>query len=285
MTAIDGTEFEAERPRLTAIAARILGASAEADDVVQEAWLRLSRTEAVDDPPVWLTTVVTRMCLDQLRRRRARSVFEAEAPAAPDPVDPEADALLAARVGGAMQIVLEALAPAERAALVLRDVFGYPFDQISDVLGRSETAVRKLASRARRKVRGAPETVDEHAARAESRDVVDAFLAAARGGEMRTLLDLLAPDAIMQADLVGQRMGAEPLYDGAAAVATRFQGGAQGARPASIDGDPGLVWMVGGEVKVAFTFQIDGSLVREIELIADPEVLATMDVVLSGSES
>lgn len=278
---MDEAVFEAERPRLTAIATRILGANAEADDVVQEAWLRLARVDAVDDPPAWLTTVVTRLCLDLLRRQQTRSSFEAEAPAGVEPGDPEADALLADQVGAAMQVVLDALAPGERAAFVLHDVFGYPFEQISAVLGRSETAVRKLASRARGKVRGAPDPAEEHAARAESRDTVEAFRAAARGGELASLLDLLAPDAIMHVDLVGRRMGAAPVYQGAAMVAGRFSGGAQGARPVSIDGEPGLAWMVGGELKVAFAFHVDSGLVREIELIADPDVLATLSVVPS----
>ena len=182
------------------------------------------RTDDVDDLPAWLTTVVTRLCLDHLRKRRTRSEAEAGAPADPAPVDPEADALLAERMGGAMQVVLDALAPAERAAFVLHDVFGYPFDEISAILGRSGTAVRQLASRARRKVQGAPEPVAAQAARAESRRVVGAFLAAARGGDLATLLSLLAPDAVMRADLVGQRMGTDPVYDGAAAVAARFNG-------------------------------------------------------------
>src|ERR1700686_4032444 len=196
------TDFDAQRPRLTAIAIRILGSKADADDVLQETWLRLSRTDDIDDLPAWLTPVVTRLCLDQLRKRRTRSVAEAVAPADLAPVDPEADALLAEKMGGAMQVVLDALAPAERAAFVLHDVFGYPFDQISAVMGRSGTAVRQLASRARRKVQGTPEPV---AAQAESRRVVDAFIAAARGGDLATLLLLLAPDAVMRADLVGQR--------------------------------------------------------------------------------
>ena len=280
MTTVDVTDFDAQRPRLTAIASRILGSEADADDVVQEAWLRLSRTDDVDDLPAWLTTVVTRLCLDHLRKRRSRS--EAEAPADPVPVDPEADALLAERMGGAMQIVLDALAPAERAAFVLHDVFGYPFDEISAVMGRSGTAVRQLASRARRKVQGAPEPVAAQAARAESRRVVDAFLAAARGGDLEALLLLLAPDAVMRADLVGQRMGTDPVYDGAAAVAARFNG-AKGAVPVTIDGDLGAAWILAGKVKVAFAFQVEEGLVREIELIADPDVLATLEVVWRGA--
>jgi len=282
---MDATAFEAERPRLTAIVARILEAHAEADDVVQEAWLRLVRTSTIDDPPAWLTTVVTRICLDRLRKQQTRVTAEARAPFDPGLIDPEADALLADRVGGAMQIVLDTLNPPERAALVLYDVFGFPYDQISSVLGRSETAVRKLASRARQKVRGSAPSDQENAERAESRIVVDAFLAAARGAELSTLLSLLAPDVVMQADLVGCRMGAQPVYDGAVAVAARFYGGASGAGSACIDGDPGLAWIVGGETKVAFAFQIEDGLVHEIELIADPEVLAIMSVVPAGRES
>lgn len=278
MTSMDVSDFEAERPRLTAIATRILGSAADADDVVQEAWLRLSGTDDVDDPPAWLTTVVTRLCLDHLRKRRTRSQAEAEAPADATPVDPEADALLAERVGGAMQVVLDALAPAERAAFVLHDVFGYPFDEISAVLGRSGTAVRQLASRARRKVQGAPEPAAEQAARVESHHVIDAFLTAARGGELATLLSLLAPDAVMRADLVGRTMGTEALYNGAAAVAARFNG-AKGATPVAIDGDPGAAWIMHRNVKVAFAFHVEVGKVCEIELIADPDVLATMDIV------
>ena len=217
------TAFEVERPRLTAIAVRILGSETDADDVLQEAWLRLARTDGVDELPAWLTTVVTRLCLDQLRKRRTRSTAEAGAGETerPTPVDPEADALLAEKMGDAMQVVLDTLAPAERAAFVLHDVFGYPFDEVSAVMGRSGTAVRQLASRARRKVQGVPEPVAEQAARAESRRVVDAFLTAARGGDLTILLSLLAPDAVMRADLVGQTMGSDPSYNGADAVAGR----------------------------------------------------------------
>lgn len=287
---LNETDFETERPRLTAIATRILGSPADADDVLQEAWLRLDRTADVDDLPAWLTTVVTRLCLDHLRKRRTRSEAEAalaeaaltEAiPADAALLDPEADVLLAEQVSGAMDVVLDALAPAERAAFVLHDVFGYPFEEVGAVLGRSATAVRQLASRARRKVQGSPEPATERleqAERAQNRQVVDAFLTAARGGELATLLSLLAPDAVMRADLVGQRMRAAPVYDGAAAVADRFNG-AQGASPVLIDGDLGGAWIHNERVMVAFVFQVESGRVSEIELIADPEVLATMDVI------
>jgi RNA polymerase sigma factor (sigma-70 family) len=284
VTTLQVTEFAAERPRLTAIAIRILGSEADADDVLQEAWLRLARTDGIDDLPAWLTTVVTRLCLDQLRKRRTRSVNDAEVPTDPAPLDPEADALLAERTGDALQVVLDTLAPAERAAFVLHDVFGYSFDEISAVLGRSSTAVRQLASRARRKVQGRPETTASQAARAESHRVVDAFLAAARGGDLDTLLSLLAPDSFMRADLAGQKIGTDPRYDGAAAVAARFNG-VRGAAPVTIDGDLGAAWVQAGSTKVAFVFHVEASLVREVELIADPEVLATMDIARVRAKS
>lgn len=273
----DLNEFEAERSRVLAIATRILGSPTEADDVLQEAYLRFTRTNDIDDLPAWLTTVVTRLCLDHLRKRNTRSEYEAQAPEDVVPADPEHDALLAERVGGAMEVVLDTLAPAERAAFVLHDVFGYSFDEISQVLGRSGTAVRQLASRARRKVQDLPEPAVERTARAESQRVVDAFLAAARGGDLATLLTLLAPDVVMRADAAAHAMGTNPVYDGAAAVAERLNG-AKGALPAAIDGERGAAWIAAGEVKVAFVFHVADGLVREVELIADPEVLATMDI-------
>lgn len=275
---MDVSEFAAERARLTTIATRILGSAADADDVVQEAWLRLSRAGDIDELPAWLTTVVTRLCLDQLRRRRTRELAEAEATSLAAPADPESDAALADRVGDAMQVVLDTLNPAERAAFVLHDVFGYSFDEIAAVLGRSGTAVRQLASRARRKVQGVPEPAEAPAERAESQRVVDAFLTAARGGDLPALLSLLAPDAVIRADLAGQAMGTDAAYEGAAAVAARFNG-ARGAMPVTIDGELGAAWLHRGVIKVAFVFHVGAGVVREIELIADPDVLTTMEVI------
>ncbi len=288
---MDVAEFEAQRARLTGIAGRILGAGGGAEDVVQEAWLRLygtagtSRSDAeIDDPPAWLTTVVTRLCLDQLRRRRTRGEVELDqgssltSSAGSDlGRDLEADVVLAEQVGAAMQVVVESLAPAERAAFVLHDVFGYPFGEIGPILGRSETAVRQLASRGRRKVQGRPETVSERTVRANNTRVVEAFLDAAHGGELARLMTLLAPDVVMRADLVGQRTGADPVYDGSAAVAARFNG-SKGALAASVDGDLGAAWFMAKEVKVAFAFHLSQGLISEIELIADPDVLVGMDV-------
>jgi RNA polymerase sigma-70 factor (ECF subfamily) len=272
------SEFEAERPRLTGLANRILGLRADADDVLQEAWLRFSRTDDIDNLPAWLTTVVTRLCLDHLRKHRTRSQAEATPPGDIKPVDLEADALFAERLSDAMQVVLDTLAPAERAAFVLHDVFGYPFDEISAIMGRSSTAVRQLASRARRKVQGAPDPNTSQDIREQSERVVTAFLRAARGGDLATLLTLLAPDAVMRADLAAQEMGTNPVYDGASAVAGRFNG-TRGAVPVTIDGDLGAAWIHAGSVKVAFVFHVAAGQVHEVELMADPDVLTTLDVI------
>lgn len=273
-------EFESERSRLTSIAGRILGSHRDADDVVQEAWLRLARAESVDDPPAWLTTVVTRLSIDRLRKERTRTTAETAGRVTTDtaPDDPEADALLANDIGAAMQVVVDALVPAERAAFVLHDVFSYPFAEVAAILGRSDAAVRQLASRARRKLQGAADSTSDRAA-ADDRDrIVDSFLAAARGAAMADLLALVAPDAVMRADLVAQRMGSERAYEGAAAVAARFHG-TKGATPVMIDGELGAAWLVNDTAKVAFLFHVDDGLVRAVELIADPDVLATMEIV------
>ncbi|MBV9820350.1 MAG: sigma-70 family RNA polymerase sigma factor [Solirubrobacterales bacterium] len=274
-------EFEAERPRLMSIAARIVGSSVDAEDVLQEAWLRLSVTEEVEDLPAWLTTVTTRLCLDHLRRRRTRATVETDVAAEVASIeparDPETDALVAERVGDALQVVLDALAPGERVAFVLHDVFGFRFEEISSVLGRSSVAVRQMASRARRKVQGLPETTVEREARAQSDHIVQAFLKAAHGGDLPALLTLLAPNAIMRSDPTGQSLGAIPVYEGAAAVATRFDG-AQGASAVTIDGRSAGAWIVRGLIKVAFVFRVEAGLIQEIELIADPEVIAILDV-------
>jgi RNA polymerase sigma factor (sigma-70 family) len=282
---MDLADFDSERPRLTTLAIRILGSKADADDVLQDAWLRFSRAEAVDDLPAWLTTVVTRLCLDQLRRRGVRSEFEATAPVDPDQRNPEEDALLADITGDALQVVVDALAPAERAAFVLHDVFGYHFDEVGAIMGRSTTAVRQLASRARRKVRGVDESAASKSTRAEHQQVVSAFLTAARGGDLKALLSLLAPDAIMRADPAGQALGSEEAYRGADAIAARFNG-TRGAVSVTIDDDPGAAWIQAGSTRVAFAFHLDeAGLVHEIELIADPDVLTTMTIVRQRTRS
>ena len=270
-------EFEEQRPRLTAIATRILGSVADAQDIVQEAWLKYSLAPAIDVAPAWLTTVVTRLCLDHLRRRgstpRDRDVTNIEGAMG----DPATDVLLAEQVGEAISIVLDVLSPAERVAFIMHDVFAFSFEEIGVAMGRSPTAVRQLASRARRKFSGQEETEASRAKTADDARVVDAFVAAAHGGDLSALLALLAPGAVMHADLVAQSMGTAPLYDGVRAVAERFQG-SRGAMPAMIDGQLGAAWYHAGSLKVAFVFHVEADLIGEVELIADPDVLATLAV-------
>jgi RNA polymerase sigma-70 factor, ECF subfamily len=275
-------DFEAERPRLRAIAVRMLGSTAEADDVVQEAWLRLARTPDVDSPPAWLTTVVSRLCLDQLRSRKRVEPYDADGVLPETPADPGAGpedvALLADQVGAALLIVLETLSPAERVAFVLHDLFAVPFDDVAGVLGRSPAAVRQLASRGRRAVAGG-DVVTE---RRTHREVVDAFLEAARGGDLGRLLSLLAPDAIMHADAAGITMGTEAVYAGADAVAARFNG-VRGAAPVTIDGWAAAAWVHHRDVKVAFLFTVADGVITGVDLVADPDVLGRMDVELAGN--
>src|SRR2546425_4072347 len=246
--------FEAHRSHLRSVAYRMLGSAGEADDAVQEAWIRLSRSGAADVENLggWLTTVVSRVCLDMLRSRTARReepldppVHEATpGPGLPDGIDPEQEALLADSVGPALLVVLETLAPAERLAFVLHDMFAVPFDEIATIVGRSPAAARQLASRARRRVQGATAPdVD----RARQRAVVDAFLAASRGGDFAALLAVLDPDVVLRADPTAGRMGATAEGRGAKAVAQAFKGRAQAAQPALVNGAAGLVWVAGGE--------------------------------------
>ncbi|HEU0073306.1 MAG TPA: sigma-70 family RNA polymerase sigma factor [Dehalococcoidia bacterium] len=278
--------FEADRKRLQAVAYRLLGSASEADDAVQEAWLRLSRsdTSEVENLSGWLTTVVARVSLDMLRSRRSRR----EEPLAldgefiPDSADPEREAVLAESVGMAMLVVLEHLAPAERVAFVLHDVFGVPFEEIAGIVGRSPAATRQLASRGRRRVQGASE--DGRAADvARQRDIVEAFFRASRAGDLQALLAVLAPDVVLRPDAEALRMGARNGWiasdlHGAEAVATRFAGQAQGAQPALIDGLPGGVWAAGGRPIVVFGFTIRNGRVAEIELAADVERLSRLKI-------
>ncbi len=264
--------FETHRAHLRAVAYRILGSADEADDAVQEAWIRLSRADAgrVDNLAGWLTTVVARVCLDMLRSRKSRR----EEPLSLHHVagnDPEHEVLLADSVGLAMLVVLETLAPAERVAFVLHDLFGLPFDEIAPIVGRTPSAARQLASRGRRRVRGAdPATGDLTL----HREIVDAFLAASRGGDFEGLLAMLDPDVVVRADEAAVKLGAEREVRGAAAAARTFAGRARAAQPALVNGVPGLLWSHGSSPRVAFAFTIRGGTVTAIELIADPARLA-----------
>jgi RNA polymerase sigma factor (sigma-70 family) len=279
-------QFEASRPRLRAVAYRMLGSHAEADDAVQEAWLRLARDDRSDVANLggWLTTVVSRVCLDRLRSRKSRREDPAGAqPPEPDrwadrDDDPEHQALTADSVGAALLVVLDLLAPAERVAFVLHDVFAVPFDEIADIVGRSPEATRQLASRARRRVRGTAGAPEVDLVR--QREVVDAFLAAARGGDFEGLLSLLDPNVVLRPDAAALRMGALGETEGAAEVAAALSGGAKVARVALIDGLAGLAWAPGGRTRSAIAFTIVDGKILEINVTGDPERLEQLDIVL-----
>lgn len=275
--------FEANRTHLRAVAYRMLGSLSEADDAVQDAWLRLSRsgTSGVENLGGWLTTVVARVCLDMLRSRKSRREEHLGAHLAEpivsreDGIDPEHEALQADAVGLALLVVLETLAPAERVAFVLHDMFDLPFDEIAPIVGRSPAAARQLASRARRRVQGA--TIPD-AALTRQREVVDAFLAASRGGDFDALLAVLDPDVVLRADRTAVQMGASREVRGATAVAGTFSGRARVAQPALVNGAVGAVWAPGGRPRVVFGFTIRRGTIVEIDLVADPERLRQLDL-------
>ncbi len=271
--------FEADRARLTAVAYRLLGSAAEADDAVQEAWLRLSRSDAddIDNLTAWLTTVVGRICLDMLRSRRTRSEAPLEATGSLEADDdPEREAMLADSVGLALLVVLDTLNPAERLSFVLHDMFAVPFEDIAPIVGRTPEATRQLASRARRRVQGEPLP---EADVARQKEVVGAFLAASRAGEFEALLSLLDPDVMMRADAVAAGMGGSSQTRGASAVASFFNGRAQAARPVLIGGVPGLGVFLRDKLTIVLVFTVDGGTVTDIEAIADPATIAELGVL------
>jgi RNA polymerase sigma-70 factor (ECF subfamily) len=273
--------FEELRPHLRRVAYRMLGSLTEADDAVQETWLRASRAGAhdVDNLGGWLTTITSRVCLDLLRARGARREQPLEPglgePAAAGVPDPEHEAVLADSVGLAMMVVLDRLDPAERLAFVLHDMFALPFDDIAAIVDRTPAATRQLASRARRRVQGAGLSPEADLSR--KRRVVDAFLAASRGGDFEALLALLDPDVVLRADATVVKFGAEAVVRGPAAVAQTFSGRAQGAQLATFDGTLGLVWAMEGKPRVVFDFTVEDDLVVGIELVGDPEWLGQLD--------
>jgi RNA polymerase sigma factor (sigma-70 family) len=280
--------FEAERPHLRAVAYRVLGSLSEADDAVQECWLHLSRsdTSGVENLGAWLTTVVARVCLDMLRSRESRREEPLGAHVT-DPIvsreggiDPEQEALLADSVGLALLVVLDTLSPAERLAFVLHDVFAVPFDEIAPIVGRSETAARQLASRARRRVRGAATIPDTDFTR--QREVVDAFLAASREGRFDVLLAVLDPDVVLRADRGAVQAGASREVRGALAVAKQFSGRARFAQLALVNGAVGAVWAPGGRPRVVFGFTITRGKIVAIDLLADPERLRQLRLSVLG---
>ena len=275
-------QFEAQRTRLRAVAYRMLGSLSEADDAVQEAWLRLSRSDAdaIENLDAWLTTVVARVSLNMLRARKTRreEPLEGKLPEPildrADGINPEHEALLADSVGLALLVVLETLTPAERLAFVLHDMFAVPFDEIAPIVGRSAEAARQLASRARRRVRGGATTSAPDLAR--QRDVVDAFLAALRGGDFEGLLAVLDPDLVVRADLAGPSE-----VRGAAAWAKQavaFGHLAKAVRPALVNGGVGLVMAHRGRLSRALTFTIANGKITEIEVLGDPARLGELEV-------
>jgi len=278
--------FEAERPRLRAVAYRLLGSASEAEDAVQEAWLRLNRSDTSDIENLsgWLTTVTARVCLDMLRarQRRGEEPLAPDDEVIPDAADPEREAMLADSVGLAMLAVLQRLSPAERVAFVLHDVFGVPFDDIAGIVGRTPAAARQLASRGRRRVQGLSES-DQAADAARKREVIEAFFRASRDGDLGALLAVLDPEVALRADQTALQMGARTGWlpgelRGAQAVAEQFSGRAQAARLALINGVPGAVWAPGGTPRVVFGFTVRDGKVAEIELAADPEFINRLEI-------
>jgi RNA polymerase sigma factor (sigma-70 family) len=282
-------QFERHRPHLRAVAYRMLGSLSEADDAVQEAWLRLSRSDGreIENLGGWLTTVVARLCLNALRSRRTRreDPLELHMPdpvvASPDGLDPEQEALLADSVGLALLVVLEALTPAERLAFVLHDMFAVPFDEIAPMVDRSPAAARQLASRARRRVRGAAPAPDPDMGR--QREVVDAFFAAAREGDFERLVAVLDPDVVLHSDGGTRRPSATAVVHGARAVAERAFTYAQLApyvRPALVNGAAGVVVAPGGRPFSVMAFTVARGRIVEIDALSDPERLAQLDLAI-----
>ena len=277
-------EFERHRRHLEAVGYRMLGSVSEAEDAVQEAWLRLDRTDtgAISNLGGWLTTVVARVCLDMLRARRSRP--EDMFGELPEPIvtvpradDPEEAAVLADSVGLALLVVLDTLAPAERLAFVLHDMFGMPFEEIAPIVGRSVAATRQLASRARRRVQGSAPTPDPDLA--EQRRVVDAFLAAARAGDFDALIEVLDPDVVFRIDTrAGDRLPVEGAEAVAKQILTRGRPFAPLGRPAIVNGGAGVIVMPGDRPIAVVGFTVAGGRIAEIDVIANPDKLRTVDV-------
>lgn len=274
-------QFEQQRGRLRAIAYRMLGSSTEADDAVQEAWLRLHRsgTGAIDNLAAWLTTVVARVCLDMLRTRQSRR--EDALPTADlvpaRAADPEQEAILAESVGIALLAVLDRLAPAERIAFVLHDTFALPFGDIAAILGRTPAAVRQLASRARRRVRGAA----PDARLRQQRALVQAFLAALRAGDLRGLLAVLDPEVVAVADGAATGTGAAREVRGAATWAAGAVAFSRTLRSGSValalvDGSPGLIWAPKGRLARVLRFTFADGRITRVDIIANPDRLAAL---------
>jgi RNA polymerase sigma factor (sigma-70 family) len=277
--------FEEHRVRLTALASRMLGSKTEADDAVQEAWIRFNRSDTsdVENLGAWLTTVVSRVCLNALQSRRKRSTAQngtdvADLPLEGTTSNPEHEMLLADSVGVALLIVLDTLSPTERVAFVLHDMFAVPFEDIAPIVGRNATATRQLASRARRRVQATD--TERGTDRLRQSKIVDAFLSAARQGDFAALIEVLDPDAVLRADAAAVVLGGPEEARGAETVAGYLRR-AGGARPVLVDGVPAAAGMSGGHLRIVLLFGFSGDKMTTIELIAEPERLATLDLVVS----
>ena len=274
--------FEASRPRLRAMAYRMLDSLSDADDAVQEGWIHASGAgpSAVDNLEGWFTTIVARVCLDMLRSRKARR----EEPLDPEDAavaGPEQEAMLADSVGLALLVVLDTLAPAERVAFVLHDTFGLPFEQIAGITGRSPAAARQLASRARRRVQGTASAPRGRLAR--QRKVAEAFLTAAHGGDLNALLAILDPEVVLYADAAAGPSGAAATLRGAAAVARGARAASarsRYSRVALVNGTPGIVWAPRGRLRVVLAFTMTDDKISRIDVIADPARLETLDLAV-----
>ncbi|UGT62413.1 sigma-70 family RNA polymerase sigma factor [Nocardia asteroides] len=277
--------FLAERPRLLALGCRMLGSAADAEDVVQEAWIRLCGAGAPDNPAAWLTTVTTRLCLDRLRARARRpEQLGAFTPEIAGGIDPVEETVLVEEVGRALLVLLDRLGPEERVAFVLHDLFAVPFAEIAPMVRRTPATAKRLASRARAKVRGAE--APEGAAR--DRVVAERFLAAARSGDIGALLTVLAPDVVRTADPAALPAGAQPVVRGADAVARetvllRARARARYAAVLLIDGAPGLVVAPGGRLRAALRLTVRDGRIACYEVIADPPRLAPLTLALPGA--
>lgn len=290
--------FEENRRHLKAVAYRMLGSLGEADDAVQEAWIRLSRSESDDIENLggWLTTVVARICLDMLRSRKLRreAFLDDDARALPDErtKTPEADLLVAESIGQALLVVLDTLTPAERIAFVLHDLFDFPFEEIAPIIDRSEPATRQLASRARRKVRGATSPEEDTA---RQRDVVSAFLTASRDGDFDALLRLLHPDVVLRADETAVKVAeannsrGAPQFkreiSGARNVANTFKGKAAAVQLALLDGMVGATWCPKEKPVVVFCFSLENGKISAIDIVMEPGKLSNIDIELIDDES
>jgi RNA polymerase sigma factor (sigma-70 family) len=278
-------QFEINRPRLTSLAYRMLGSRSEAEDAVQDAWLRVGgKGSQIENPGGWLTTVVARLCLDRLRSRHSQMEVPVGA-WVPDEIagreeagDPADEAVLSESIGSALLVVLDQLGPDERVAFVLHDIFAVPFDEIAGIMERSPSATRQLASRARRRLQGKPPIGDLDLVR--QRELVNAFLRAARSADFEGLLNVLDPNVVLLPDAAALRAGAIPKTQGASAVAARLSGRAQNARLAIVDGLTGLAWVPDRRLRAVMEFVITNDRISSMNVTGDPDQIERLDIVL-----